>query len=323
MIGRKIEVGVGKETVRGTAVAATYWVPKYEVSLDDKTEYVDDIQTLGSIVDSDGSELEKEWAEGEVDGKVRLNSFGIWLLGTFGSVTTTTLATGVYQHVFGLLESNTHPSLTVTVKDTVNGARAYALAMVESLKMKIELGKFVEYTVALKSKKSSATTATPAYTAETEFRARHTSLKLADTLAGLDAATAVAKVASVELSFDKNTQEIMGLGSSQPVDIQNLEFSAELNIEVEYFDTATFRDVSLTGAKKAVRIEITDTTKVIGASVIAPSIVFDFAKVSFQSWERDGGAGDIIKQSIKAKAHFSIVDGKMVNVTVKNAVASY
>ena len=37
-VGRLYQIGLGKESSRGTGVAPTYWIPKTAVSFDDKIE---------------------------------------------------------------------------------------------------------------------------------------------------------------------------------------------------------------------------------------------------------------------------------------------
>ena len=75
--GRKYQVGIGKESSRGIAVAPSFWLPKEDVTVDNKKQYVNNDSSMGVIHDSNDARIVKEWSEGEVTGKVRDKSFGL------------------------------------------------------------------------------------------------------------------------------------------------------------------------------------------------------------------------------------------------------
>lgn len=62
-IGRQINIGFGKETTRGTAVAVASWVPKMDCSFDEKMEVIQDESSIGVITDTKDNMLVKRWAE--------------------------------------------------------------------------------------------------------------------------------------------------------------------------------------------------------------------------------------------------------------------
>ena len=84
-IGRKVAVGIGKETVRGTAVTATYWVRHLSLDFKRKGELAQNESALGVREKVSDSEITKVWAEGKLEGKVNHKSIGLILLGAFGS----------------------------------------------------------------------------------------------------------------------------------------------------------------------------------------------------------------------------------------------
>lgn len=60
-IGRLIQFGIAKETVRGTPEsAATYWVPFSELDINEKFSLVNDDQSRGVIEDAVGQSKTKE-----------------------------------------------------------------------------------------------------------------------------------------------------------------------------------------------------------------------------------------------------------------------
>lgn len=325
MIGRTIEIGVGKESVRGTSVAPTYWVPTLApATIEDKKLYENDTQSFGNIADSDKSVIVKEWAEGEINGKVRDRSFGLFLLNMFGTVSSVAKSAPnavVYDHTFTVQNGNQHQSLTFARKDALEQFR-FALGMITSLKIKAEIGKFVQFSATVKAKKGASGADSPSYlTTENEFFSRHCTLRTATDLSGLGAASDI-PVKSFEISLEQGIEEIMSMGTTEPTDFQNTEFSAEVNIEAEYTALADFKTPHLAGTMKALRLKAEDTTTTIGTSA-NPGLYFELAKVALQSWERNGAHKDIIRQSIRGKAHYSLSDALMIRAILTNLVTSY
>jgi len=319
--GRKYQVGIGKESSRGIAVAPSFWLPKEDVTVDNKKQYVNNDSSLGVIHDSNDARIVKEWSEGEIMGKVRDKSFGLLLFGSFGSVSSALhdTETLVYDHTFSVANTNAHQSLTLEVKNELEHLK-YALGVVSSLKITAVVGKFVEFACAFKAKKGSASANAVVYTSENEFISKHATLKLASDLAGLDLASAV-NIKSFEISINKNIEEHDALGSTEPVDYANKEFSVDGNIEAVFEDTETFKSVFESGTLKATRIDI-KSDAVIG-SASNPELKIDLASVSLQDWSRKSGNNDIVTQTIKFKAHYSLADAKMIEAVLTNLQENY
>ena len=319
MIGRKIQVGIGKEDPRGTKVAPSFWVPKYEVSIENKKEYIDNEQSIGIIADTDGSSIVKEWSEGEISGKIADDNFGLFLLAALGSVSSAQKETTAYDHTFSFVNSNQHPSLTIECKDDVEQL-AYALAVLSSLKINVNVGKFVEFAASFLAKKGVVSSSVPSYSLANEFLAKNASLKLADTLADLDSASAI-PIKSVELSIDKNVEANDVLGDNEPNDYYNKQMSIEANIEALFSD-ATLKGYFESGAEKAMRIDILNSDVLIGGSS-NPELKIDLPKVAFKEWEKSGGANDLIMQTLKMKAHYSQSDSKFIDAILTNEETEY
>ena len=84
-VGRKIQVGIAKESVRGTAPSsATYWNPWTDLTLDEKKEFATDDQSYGIIEDNVSLSQVKKWSEGSITGNVHDQTIGLILYGMFG-----------------------------------------------------------------------------------------------------------------------------------------------------------------------------------------------------------------------------------------------
>jgi hypothetical protein len=318
-IGRKIEVGIGREGTRGTAVAPSYWLSQMNADFDDKFEGVVDENSLGVIEDSQDFKVTKKWSEGKLSGKVCDKSFGYLLRGLLGTIVSAVKETTAYNHTCSVLQSAQHPTLTVEAKNP-NEQLKFANGAIDNLTIKAELGKFVEQEIEVKAKLGVASTNSPSYVAENNFLAKDVSVKFADALAGLDAASAIS-VKNVEIKFEKNLESDDVLGSYEPNDYLNKQFAVSGSIELLY-DATTYKALALAGTQKAMRINIQDTTVTIGASS-NPTIKIDLAKVKLTEWAKSSELDGIVKETLTFKALYSLSDSSMVSVVLTNAVAGY
>lgn len=132
--GDLVEIGIGKEAVRGTAIAPSFGWKWTALSVVDKTIMSVDEGRRGIIEDSLNSYVAGTYAEGDLEGPVRDQLIGLVLLAMFGTADDSTVETGVYDHVFSVSESNTHPSLTINKREP-NAAYDNVLAMLDSFEL--------------------------------------------------------------------------------------------------------------------------------------------------------------------------------------------
>jgi hypothetical protein len=321
-IGRLVNLGIGKESSRGTAVVPTYWLFKSDLNYQEKFEQAVEDSSVGVIADAIDAQTTKRWAEGSFGGDIKDKSIGLILLSLFGSVSSA-LKSGesiVYEHTFSLGNSAQHPSLTLGIDDPWQDYQ-FALAMIESLEIKYERGKFVAFTANFKSKKGATATLTTTYTAENSFRPQDFVFKMASSLSGLSAASATT-IKSATLKFEKNLEIDEVLGSIDPADILNKQFSCTGTIEAIFEDEATFKTIALGDTAKALRFDIKNTSVAIGTSA-NPELQIDLAKVKFSEITRATPIGDLVKQTLGFKAFYSLGDSKMFSAILINLAASY
>lgn len=324
IIGRKLSVGLGKETSRGTAVAAAFWIPKMDFSLDDKINFAVDDSSIGVIEDSINQEITSKYSELEIGGRVYDKSFGLILLGVFGTETSSTQVGGetlVYDHLFNVSESAQHTSLTVSAADPNGGSGLqYTLAMVDQFQLEFETGKFLTYKAGLRANANASASVTASFTAENGFRPQDGIIKVASTLSGLAGASAIT-VKKGQITIKKNVEDDVVIGNVSPVDRLNKAFSVEGSLELLY-DSRTYIDTDLLGdLAQALRIQFVNSSVTIG-SASSPTITFDMAKVKFQEVSRKIANNDLIRQTIKFKAFYSMSDSLMIKATLRNLQSS-
>ncbi len=319
-INRLRRVGIGKETTRGTAVAPSDWVPHTELTIEDRDAKIMDNSALGTIHSAFFGDTESQWSEGDLNGVIYDQTFGLLLLATFGSVTSTLKGTetAVYNHSYSVLNTNEHPSLTLALKDLNEDVRA-AMAMIGSLEITAEQGSYVTYSSSFQARKSLAATNTAVDTAQNRFRPQDFTVRIADTVAGLDAAAPVS-VRNLTLTFNKNIIREPSLGTVQP-NFYNGVFETSLSFGRLYNDT-TFKDYVFSGGKKALRISFTRPDITIGTGS-NPSLVFTFEPGFFSEWGREGGLDDLMSETTTYTPLFSTSAARQLQVVLTNTRASY
>jgi Phage tail tube protein len=321
-IGRKFSVGLGKETVRGTAVAASFWIPKTDVAVDDRINFAVNDSSIGVIEDSIGQDITGKFSEISLGGLIYDKSFGLLLLATFGTETSQTLVeTGVYDHLFNVTESAQHTSLTVAAVDPNGGTGLrYALAMVDQLTIEFEIGKYLTYKGDLRANANAAGANTASFTAENLFRPQDGTIKLASALAGLTGAAAL-PMKKGSITIKKNIEDDFIVGSVVATDRLNKEFSVEGVLELIYDDRVYIDTDLMADLPQAMRMTFQNTALLIGATKY-PQIEIDMGKVKFQEVSRKIDNAGIIMQTVKFKAFYSIADSMMIKATLRNTQAA-
>lgn len=320
-IGRLADIGMAVETTRGTAEgSADVWLPKLSFSFDDRIEQVVDESSVGVIEDSPNAVIVGKYGEGEIEGNIGDKSIGLLLLSALGGVSTSgPTDTSVYTHTFSVAQDVQHDSLTIFLDDP-NQDYTYALAMIDTLELDVTIGQFAKFTAGFRSKAGEAATLSPSYAAENNFLPQHGTLSYADDVAGLSSPTTV-NVRSVKLSIANNVEDDRKLGSIDPVDILNRQFSVEGTVEL-VFDANTFKTLMLANTAKAVRIRLTNSDVTIG-STSNPQLIIDLAKVKFGEFTKNYDNNEIVVATVSFKAFYSISDTAMITAELKNTQASY
>lgn len=297
--GRKVSVGIGLETVRGTAVAPDYWYPQLDVNIKDTPSAIYNESAHGSIIKNNDKTNTLIEGDGTLSGKLYIKGIYYWLALVFGQLPTTTNVvgdTGAKKHAFALLNSNEHLSATLAVKDPNIDLR-FPFAMPESFTITWSPDDYPKIEFPIKSKKSVGVANTVAYVVDKEFLPKHAALYLADNLAGLDAADALTTIKSFSLTFTKTLapQQTMDSGDTYS-EILNTDFEVTGSIEKLYVDT-TYRALDLNDVVKALRFKLSDPANLAGATT-PTSLQFDISRASFNGYEPSYGLSDISTEKI-------------------------
>lgn len=130
-------IGLGKETTYGTAVAATEYIRFASEGLSEEIEQVVSDNIIG-VVDEGASVEGAHTISGDISFDVYPNNIGHLLRAALGAPVTTSVGTGVYQHVFTPTQNNFSnvcalPPYTFEVNRDLAQAFQYSGGVVDSL----------------------------------------------------------------------------------------------------------------------------------------------------------------------------------------------
>jgi len=325
-IGRLMQFGIAKETVRGTPEAgAAYWIPFSELDFNEKFTLVNDEQSRGIIEDAVGQSKVKEWSEGSVKAPIGDKHFALILNSVLGALSTGANAdpsNQVKDHTITVAQNSQHQALSLFIDDPLSGQDyKHGNGMIPSLEINYELNKFLDYSLNLKAKKGLVAALTPSATAENRFLPQHVVFKLAATYAGLGAASAM-NIRSMSIKFEQNIEDDNVLGSVAPGDFLNKQFAVTGTLEALWQNETDYKQAALLTTAKAMRIDLKNTDVTIGTAA-NPEVRIDLAKVIFKEITRPVKTNDLVRQTLSFKASYSISDALMVSALVTNLVTSY
>lgn len=385
-IGRKQEIGIGKESTSGTSVAASVWFPKMSGAFKPKFVIDSDKSAWGTIAELREDQTVQQTTEVSLTGIARDISLGHILMAAFGSAyacvrfqpasitgtfvegetitETTSGATATLRrldssttpismyldplagtltggqtltggtsgatcsggtiqspsalrdHVFRMLNNNTHPSYSIYNHDTIGDEKAL-YCMLDQLDVEIVSGKFMTITAKYIGKKLvSASTQTPSYTTTTyPLLPKHANFYFSATYAGIANATALA-ISRCKFTIKKNTEVYQALGSTDVNSIHNKQWSIEGMIELLY-TAVTQRDYVVNSTKLSARIVVANTDATIG-SAANPTFQLDIPKCAFKEWDRTSDNDQLVKQTLTFAGEYDTGRSLVAEAVLRN-----
>lgn len=312
-------VQIGKETVPGTAVAAT----KKLLSTSFEFGAAVDVTTFrpNGFKYPTIASLNTEWVEGSISGQLAYTDI-VYLLSSLISVDTpaTTGTTG-YEWVFVSDSDGPDAPATFTVEQGSSvRAHRFANMLVSALTMTFDTdGTEIDGEIIGTALEDGVTmTATPTEIALVPVMRTQVAVYIADTAAGLDAAPALSRIMSIEWALSDRYQPVVTLNQSPHWDAY---IESEPTGEVTFTlaadaDGMTMLDAMRIGQTKFIRIEAVGP--VIGAGPAVNTLTIDTAvKISDMSdfQDEDGlfaveWTGTITHDSTWGKAfQISVING--------------
>lgn len=321
-IGRLVQIGIGKESVRGAGASSVYTLPFAKHSFDDKIVQARSTGALGTLEDSEEAFVTTKYGQGDIDAEVRSKSIGFLLYAMLGGLSTSGPTDSAYTHTFSIVHNNQHQSLSFVVEDPTT-TELYKLVMLDSLKLTAALDQVINFSAGFLSKTARDTGLTaPAVVSEHKFTKKHINVRFASNIAGLSGATDIA-LKSLSFNIMKNVSIDDFLGSAEPEDFLNGPLAVEGELELNY-DAETYKNYQQLGTNRAMQIAMVNTDATIGAGT-RPSLTFQLPKVDFFNWTPNYDIDKIVTQKISFKASRDVSNNLDVisSCILVNDVSSY
>jgi len=322
-LGRQVKYGLGRETVFGTAASIATWINQLSFQLDPVVEYVNNSSAYGTVVKTNNAQVLRQSAAGNFECKVTSDRTGYFLLGAFGTVTTTTnpdASNLVFNHTATISENIAGQSFTIVRKDALT-TKAYTGARIGNFSVSMELGDYIKYSGDIMSKIGTATTATPAFTTETEFTPKYFSVKTATTTAGLPGATKIGTIQSATININPNLEIDWESGNPDPYSFSSNGYDLTFEMTLRYNSTV-FEDAYLAGTKLALEISCVNTDVTIGTAA-KPGLVFTAPNIHITDWSRSEDMDGPIEQSLTGTIHYSAADAYALKAVLTDTKANF
>lgn len=285
------------------------------MSFRDTATGVREEQGLGNIADSDSFYVTMRAGDGEVEAQLYDKGLGYILTSLLGAVPSTS-GSNPYTHTYTLSDTNQPKSLSLYWKDP-DRSYMFPNAVAHSLTISIEPNGIVNYTVGFMSKAARDWTAqTPVFTSlGNKFLHQHASLKLADAVGDLAAATAIS-LKNFELTINRNGMFDEVIGTVEPEDVLTQQLSVEGSLELN-LEADTYRNYMLNNTYKACQLALTRSA--------SSSLTLQFPRVDFSEFEPDYSLNEIATQSINIKGNYDSTNALAIisSAVLVNAQSSY
>lgn len=325
--GEDVIIGVAKETVRGTFVNPSVWVPGRSPSgIKPVQDRVDIKETRGSKLATSSSEIVQKRAEGDLELNVRAQSIGHFfrsLLGESASVSKGGGNAAVYDHTFTLLEGTPeHPSLAFGLRQPGVTDYEYSLGIATKLEMEITPTDLVMATVGMMASRETAHAGSfsPTYSAgDVHFRHQDVIIKLAADVAGLGAATPLL-VKNIKVSLENGGRPEQDVSQLNPGNMLAGEVKFGGDFELNYVD-ASLHDLFEANTFRALSITMVRSDVTIGASA-NPGLTIVFPRITLNEWNPNRPIEEVVRQGITFQAHQHPTE-EAISVVLTNLITTY
>jgi hypothetical protein len=127
---------------------------------------------------------------------------------------------------------------------------------------------------------------------------------------------------SAKITINANTEDQEVLGNVAPADFLNKEFTVEGTFEAIYRNESDFKTQFMGPTPLAMRFDIKNTDVIIGAAT-NPEMYIDMPKCTLQELGRPFKVKDLVYQTVKFRASYSVTDTLMAKMVLTNTVTAY
>ena len=142
------------------------------------------------------------------------------------------------------------------------------------------------------------------------------------TVSSMTFGPALIALKTAKLTINQNIESQEVLGSQDPADYLNKQFSVEGTVEAIWQNETDFKTPFIGATYQAIRLLLVNSDVTIG-SATNPTLSITLAKVILTDLGRPIKVGDLVYQTLKFNAVYSQGDAQMVTALLTNTVSAY
>ena len=316
-IGRKGWIGIGLQTGFQVPAAITDYVDFTHNSLEGTQNQLVVDQATG-LRDKDFNTIAgTRHSQGDVEVYGDSVKAGYFIVGALGTVQTTTLAAGVYQHSINRSNSNTPQYLTIT-SDRVKDRLLYADVAVDKFTLSVGVDLVKTKASLIGNFPQATTSGTKTTTSGNIFNFANAQFAFGTTISGAQAATPL-KPHDFNLNINNNAAAIFAHGQNTPLGINVASFEAGADFQL-YFENTTDRDAYYAQTKQAASLKLTGNG--IGGG-FNESMTFNFYKTSIKTFAVETGLDNFFSEKVALLAESDPATQRIIDCTLVNTKALY
>ena len=328
-IGRQAFVGVGIESIAGTAVAASKYLPFVTCTLRGMQEAITDEAAKGVREKVWGAVVGKKHGEGDIEIYADVENAPYLLYPAFGVCSSATASgeTAVFEHTITRKTGNPPKTMTVIYNDTMD-TRKYTYGVVNTLELTVSDG-LATISASVLSKFPATGTGTQAVTEEKVLAFKDYTIKFGSGATGTAALSAAAiatatPVRSFTLKVNNNAevQYLSGTNDATQIAMGQLEIDGEYTLFYESTTQRIHYETLLNGSDPVKAMIITFSGDSIG---VAETEEIEIRIPNFYLKERgvDTAVAGFITENPSFVAKYDPTEAKSIQIKITNTTASY
>ena len=107
--------------------------------------------------------------------------------------------------------------------------------------------------------------------------------------------------------------DIQCFGDDDISSIHNQQFTIDWDLEA-IFDSETFRNYVINSTKKAFRLELINSNTTAIVTNVYPTILIDWMKAGFNSWDKSDANNDIVNQTMGFSGQYDTATSATIEI---------
>lgn len=317
-IGRKGWLGVALQSGFDVPANITDYMPFTNNTIHGTQQQIEVKHAVGHRESVFSSVPGKRFAEGNLDVNLDSKLAGYLLVSAMGSVSSSLLGSGVYEHTLTRNDSNTPQYLSAVSDRGGIDRQFYPNLAVDEMTIDNQLDIAMLKCKVTSSFPATTTSGTNTTASGNVFTFRNAAFAFAASV-GQAANAANLKPHDLKFMLKNNTDPVHRHGSGDPASINAKQFDVDCDFNL-YFEGTTERDAYYNQTKQAGVLQFNGNG--IGGGYVE-QLKVNLYQVSYKDYDLDTGLDNFYVIKAKLNGEFDNAAGKSVDMTLRNTKSSY